>query len=167
MNLANGVSGKLGRSCYLAATPQGDYFGCNGNSDHYRDSIDGNPVALFVDVTASVVDNPAFSLAPISRCQQFSLPPMPTFLYGQPQRAHRAATKWLSRLNPPVGINRKVVRHPLNPCLGSSKRGRLRKMRRHRSSPYNSPFKMPRQRLRECPSITSAHAKAPARSARP
>ena len=103
--------------------------------------------------------NRRFSPAPISWRRQFNLPPM-LRLCRRPQRTRRAATNWLPRLNPPVGINRKVVRHHLKPCLGNSKRGRLRKMRRHRSSPYNSPFKMLRQRLREMPEHHSGRRKS-------
>ena len=97
--------------------------------------------------------------AAISWRRQFNLPPM-LRLCRRPQRTRRAATNWLPPLNPPVGINRKVVRHHLKPCLGNSKRGRLRKMRRHRSSPYNSPFKMLRQRLREMPEHHSGWRKS-------
>ena len=43
-----------------------------------------------------------------------------------------------------------MVSHHLKPCLGNSKLGQRRKMRRHRSGPYST-FKMPRLRLRKMP----------------
>jgi hypothetical protein len=91
--------------------------------------------------------SPLFSLALISRRQHFSPPPM-IRLCRRAQRMRRPATKLLPPLNLRIRLGRKTVRPRLNRCLGYSKLGRTRMMRRHRSGRY-SPFKIAQHRFRK------------------
>ena len=121
----------------------------------------GNPMTLFADVTASLVDKSRFSLAPISRRQQFNLLPI-LRLCRRPQRTRRPATKLLSPLNPPVRVRRKIVSHRLKPCSGISKLGRLRKMRspgRNRRARSRAPARV----VQSAPPQIAENARAPLR----
>ena len=109
----------------------------------------GNPVTLFADVTASLVDKSALQPGTDQSTPTIQstadAPALPLTAKDAPP-----ATKLLPPLNRPVRVRRKIVSHRLKPCLGNSKLGRPRKRRRHGSGPY-SPFKMPRHRLRKMP----------------
>jgi hypothetical protein len=66
---------------------------------------------LSASILVATATNRRFSLPPISRRQQFNLPPM-LWLCRRPQRTRRPATKLLQPLNPPARFRRKrVSRH--------------------------------------------------------
>jgi hypothetical protein len=112
-----------------------------------------NPVALFAQVTASLVDR--FGIQPATDRPTPTIESSPILrLCRRSQRTHQFATK-LMPLSPPIRIRRKIARRNLKPCLGNSKLGQPTRMRR---SSRKSLSKMPQRFCKVPPHVWRTRA---------